>query len=56
MAEEKKSVQLGEIARQLGISRSTVSFVLNGRGDEMRISKETQEKIRRTAKKINYNV
>ena len=54
MAEEKKSVQLGEIAKQLGISRSTVSFVLNGRGDEMRISKETQEKIRRTAREMDY--
>ena len=54
MAEAKKGVQLGEIARKLGISRSTVSFVLNGRGDEMRISKETQEKIRRTAREMDY--
>lgn len=54
MAEVKKGVQLGEIARKLGISRSTVSFVLNGRGDEMRISRETQEKIRRTAREMDY--
>ncbi len=54
MAETKKGVQLGEIARQLGISRSTVSFVLNGRGDEMRISRATQEKIRRTAREMDY--
>lgn len=54
MAEEKRSVQLGEIAKQLSLSRSTVSLVLNGRGDEMRISKETQEKIRRTAREMDY--
>ena len=54
MAEEKRGVQLGEIAERLGISRSTVSFVLNGRGDEMRISKQTQERIRRTAREMDY--
>lgn len=54
MAKSKTTVQLSEIAQKLGISISTVSIVLNGRGDEMRISKITQERIRQVAKGMNY--
>jgi LacI family transcriptional regulator len=38
----------------LNISKSTISLVLNGRGDEKRVSKETQEKIIKFAKEHNY--
>lgn len=55
MAEKKqKTVQIKEIAEKLGVSAGTVSIVLNGRGDSMRISKETQKRVRDMAKELNY--
>lgn len=55
--ENKKStatVQIKQIAEQLGVSSGTVSIVLNGRGDQMRISKTTQQRIQDMAKEMNY--
>lgn len=55
--ENKKStatVQIKQIAEKLGVSSGTVSIVLNGRGDQMRISKATQKRILDIAKEINY--
>jgi LacI family transcriptional regulator len=43
-----------EIAEHLGLSPGTVSIVLNGRGDVMRISKATQQRVRDAAKEMNY--
>lgn len=34
-----------EVAEHLGLSRTTVSLVLQGRGDEYRISRETQQMV-----------
>ena len=45
---------LKQIANQAGVSVSTVSIVLNGRGDEMRISAATQAKVRACAKHADY--
>jgi DNA-binding LacI/PurR family transcriptional regulator len=42
------------IASELKLSIGTVSIVLNGRGDEMRISQATQKRIYDYAKDINY--
>ena len=47
-------VQISEIAGMAGVSASTVSIVLNGKGDEMRISRQTQEKIRSIASELGY--
>lgn len=47
-------VSIKELAQMLELSPSTISFVLNGRGDEMRIAKETQQKILEQAKKSGY--
>jgi len=47
---------LQDISRSLNISKSTVSLVLNGRGDEIRVSKETQERILEFAREHNYTV
>ncbi|MDF2904956.1 MAG: Transcriptional regulator [Herbinix sp.] len=55
--ENKKStaaVQMKEIAEKLGVSSGTVSIVLNGRGDQMRISQATQKRIQDMAKEMNY--
>ena len=46
--------QIKEIADALNLSPTTVSFVLNGRGDKMRIAKKTQERVRLEAQKRNY--
>jgi LacI family transcriptional regulator len=50
-----KKTSIQDIATALGISKSTVSLVLNGRGDEKRIKKETQEKIIEYARSVNYS-
>ena len=42
------------IARELNLSIGTVSIVLNGRGNEMRISEATQKRILDYAKEIDY--
>lgn len=49
-----KKVSIQDIANSLKVSKSTISLVLNGRGDEKRISKETQAKIIKFAKEHNY--
>lgn len=49
-----KKVSLQDISESLNISKSTISIVLNGRGDEKRVSKETQERILKFAKEHNY--
>lgn len=49
-----KKVSIKDIAEHLKISVPTVSLVLNGRGDEKRISKDTQQRIIKYAKEIQY--
>lgn len=43
-----------DVAAYLGISRSTVSHVLNGKAEELRIKKDTQEKILAAAKELGF--
>jgi LacI family transcriptional regulator len=49
-----KKTSLNDIAQQLGVSKTLVSFVLNGRGKEFRISDEICRKVLETAKELNY--
>lgn len=51
---EKSTVQIKQIAQQLGVSPSTVSIVLNGRGDKLRISRATQKRVLDAARDMNY--
>lgn len=51
---QSAKVQIREIAEKLGLSQSTVSVVLNGRGDSLRIAKETQKRVLEAAKEMNY--
>lgn len=49
-----KKVSLKDIADSLGVSKTLVSLVLNGKGDERGINKNTQERVRVKAKELNY--
>ncbi|RFM29466.1 LacI family DNA-binding transcriptional regulator [Deminuibacter soli] len=49
-----KRVSLKDIAAMVGASPSTVSFVLNGKAKEMRISQVVADKITAAAKKAGY--
>lgn len=49
-----KRVSLKDIAKLVGVSPSTVSFVLNGKARQMRISQGLADKIMEVAKKEGY--
>ena len=49
-----KRTSLADIAESLNISKSTVSFVLNGKGKQFNISQKTQKLILDKAKELNY--
>jgi len=49
-----KKTSLNDIAQRLGVSKTLVSFVLNGRGKEFRISDDICKKVIDTAKEMNY--
>ena len=49
-----KKVSLADVAKSLGVSKTLVSLVLNGRGDEKGISKATQAKVHEKVKELNY--
>lgn len=48
------TVTTQRIAREAGLSQPTVSLILNRRGDEMGIKRETQERVFEIAKRLNY--
>ena len=49
-----KAVSIKDIAEQVGVSTTTVSFVLNGKAKEKRISEELKNKILDLASRLNY--
>lgn len=51
---KKQKVSLKHIAESLGVSNTLVSLVLNHKGDEHGISKETQKKVYDKAKELEY--
>ena len=50
----KKKVSIKDIAKQLGISISTVSFVVNGKAKEKRISDELTQKVLQLVEELDY--
>jgi LacI family sucrose operon transcriptional repressor len=50
----KKKISLQEIARLAGVSKTTVSAVLNNRSKQYGISSETQRKVKELAERFNY--
>ena len=51
---KEKRTSLEDIAKSIGVSKATVSFVLNDKGDEFNISKEKQRLIKEKAKELAY--
>ncbi len=51
---KEKRTSLADIAKIVGVSKATVSFVLNDKGDEFNISKEKQRIIKEKAKELLY--
>lgn len=49
-----KKVLLKDIAKEVGVSTALVSYVLNGKEKEARVGEEMVSKIRKVAKKMNY--
>lgn len=45
---------LAEVARKAGVSRTTASLVLAGRGEEMRISAQVEARVRSVAQDMRY--
>jgi LacI family sucrose operon transcriptional repressor len=52
--EHKSAVSIEDIATRARLSTTTVSMVLNGKGDQYRISKRSQERIQLLAEQLNY--
>ena len=49
-----RRVTLADVARMAGVSPTTASFVLSGRGEEMRISRDVADRVLKTADKVQY--
>lgn len=49
-----KKISLADVAKSLGVSKTLVSLVLNGRGDEKGINKDTQKRVLEKVKELNY--
>ncbi len=50
----KKNVSIYDIARQLGISITTVSFILNGHAKEKRISEKLEKRVLDLVQELGY--
>jgi LacI family transcriptional regulator len=50
----KKKLSIVDIANSLNISKTTVSFILNGRAREKRISEELVERVLKHVKEVGY--
>lgn len=49
-----KKVSLEDISKELGVSKTLISFVMNGKAKEMRVSESMAEKILDKAKEMGY--
>lgn len=50
----KKRLTLSDIAELSGVSKTTASMILNGRGNDFRIKPETCQKVKEIAQKYGY--
>jgi len=54
-SKQKNRVSLKDIANHLGVSRTLVSAVLNGKAEQYRISEETASKVLQAARELQYS-
>lgn len=54
MRKRKGAVSIKQLAESLNLSPGTISIVLNGHGDKMRISKATQNRVLEAAREMGY--
>jgi transcriptional regulator, LacI family len=47
-------MKLEEIARLAGVSRTTASYVVNGKAEQHRISEKTRERVMAVVNQYNY--
>jgi len=50
----KKKISIHDIAKELSLSAATISFVLNGKADEKKISENVRRKVSEYIKKVGY--
>ncbi len=50
----KKKLSIVDLAKQLNISPTTISFILNGKAEEKRISKELVERVLKQIEEVGY--
>jgi LacI family transcriptional regulator len=50
----KKALTLTDVARRAGVSRTTASYILNGRADQMRIAPETVLRVQHVVDELGY--
>jgi len=50
----ERRVTLADVARLAGVSPTTASFVLSGRGPEMRISRDVEQRVLKIADEVQY--
>lgn len=50
----QRRVRLADVAARAGVSRTTASYVLNGTSAQMRISAETERRVRHAAMELGY--
>jgi DNA-binding LacI/PurR family transcriptional regulator len=54
MAQKKKRLTITALARELGLSVTTVSFVLNGQAKKYGLAAETVKRVKTAARDMNY--
>lgn len=52
----KKRITLADLAKLSGVSKTTVSMILNGQADQFRIKAETCQKVKEIAEQSGYRV
>ncbi|MEU4746925.1 LacI family DNA-binding transcriptional regulator, partial [Actinosynnema sp. NPDC023658] len=50
----RRRITLADVAKATGVSTTTVSLVLAGRGRDLRISEEVERRVRSTAQELGY--
>ncbi len=49
-----KTVDISVVAKEVGLSRTTVSYVLNGKSRQMKIAPQTADRVKSAARELGY--